>query len=162
RAKVACASPGDLLHSFRFAHLSLCLAYPMSAEKKLERLRAAWFGAPAAAREDLVESVLFEEEQERFWLVLGGHMFFQSLSAGARLDLLTLLSRSPGLTRAAIASQLGLADKPVRILLLGCAALRLLRKEGDRYFNAPMSERLLVRTSPRNILSFIELEHHII
>lgn len=134
----------------------------MDAKQKLEQLKSLWFHADSAMRDDSVERVLFEQEQEKFWLILGGHIYFQTMSAAVRLDLFSLLAKQPGLTRAQIASQLGVAEKPIRILLLGCAALGLVRKKDNGYVNSPLAQVLLTRESPKNIISFVELEHHIV
>ena len=74
--------------------------------------------------------------------LLGGHYQFQFLSTGLQLGLFRLLHREPGLSRAEIGSRVGLEELPARVLLLGCVAIGLLRKDGDRYFTTPMSEPL--------------------
>jgi SAM-dependent methyltransferase len=101
------------------------------------------------------------EEIDRLYLVLGGHIFFQTLSAAVQLDLFSLLAERGPLTRAQIASRLGVADKPVRILLLGCTALGLLRKEGEAYANSPVAQHFLTRQAPGNLLSIVEWQHFI-
>ncbi|MFB7506371.1 methyltransferase, partial [Streptomyces broussonetiae] len=58
------------------------------------------------------------------------------------LGIFALLGRSPGLTAQEIAQHTGLNHQPTRILLLGCTATGLLRKEGDGYHNTPLSEPL--------------------
>jgi len=133
----------------------------MSAESRLERLKALWNTTSGPSRTDLVEEVLFEGELDRFWLVLGGHIFFQTLRAATQLELFTLLSEHPGLTQPQIAERLRLEEKPTRILLLGCTALGLLRKQGAAYANAPLAQLYLTSESPKNIQSIIEWQHHI-
>jgi ubiquinone/menaquinone biosynthesis C-methylase UbiE len=134
----------------------------MNTTSKLEMLKNLWAHTSGKSREEFVEDLLYEEDRERFWLILGGHIFFQTLSAAVRLDLFSLLSKERGLTRSQIATHLGIKEKPARILLLGCTVLRLLRKEGTIYTNSPLAELLLTRGSPKNIISFVELEHHVI
>jgi hypothetical protein len=102
------------------------------------------------------------EEVERFYLTLGGHVFFQTLRAAARLDLFTLLSREGSLTRSQIAERLHLAEQPTRILLLGLTATRMLLKDGDRYSNSRVAEVMLTRGSPKSVLAFVEYEHAIV
>ena len=100
----------------------------------------------------------------RFELAHKGTLFLDeigTLSAAVQLDLFTLLSRRPRLTRAQIAQSLGLQEKPTRILLLGCTTLGLLKKVGERYTNSPIAEKLLSRTQPENILSVVEWQHYI-
>jgi cyclopropane fatty-acyl-phospholipid synthase-like methyltransferase len=134
----------------------------MSAADKLEILKAVWTRSTGRSREDLVEDALFEEDRQRFMLILGGHIFFQTLSAAVRFDLFTRLSERGPLPRPQVAAQLGIADKAARILLLGCTALGLVRKTDSGYANTPLSELFLTRGSPKNVLSFVELEHHVI
>jgi hypothetical protein len=134
----------------------------MDAGKTLERLKSLWFSAASEMRDDLVEQTLFEHEQEKFWLILGGHIYFQTMSAAVRLGLFALLGRQPGLTRTKIAAELGVAEKPIRILLLGCTTLGLVRKVDGGYVNSPLAQVLLTPESPKNVISFVELEHHVI
>ncbi len=70
------------------------------------------------------------------------HYRFQYLSAAFQFGLFALLGREPGLTRADIAERLEIEHQPARILLLGCTSAGLLSKDGDRYFNTPVSEPL--------------------
>ena len=91
----------------------------------------------------------------RIYQLMGGHIYFQTLSAAAQLDLFTLLAREQRLTRPQIARQLGLQEKPARILLLGCVTLGLLRKRGGFYENTRLSAHLLNRDQPRNIVPII-------
>ena len=56
---------------------------------------------------------------------------------------------------------LGIAEKPTRILLLGCTALGLLRKRGPLYSNSRLAEKLLVLDAPGNVVSIIRWQHHI-
>lgn len=70
------------------------------------------------------------------------HYHFQFLSAGFELGIFGLLARNPGLTSTEIADHTGLNHQPTRILLLGCTATGLLRKEGEGYHNTPLSEPL--------------------
>jgi precorrin-6B methylase 2 len=92
---------------------------------------------------------------------MGGHIFFQTLSAAVRLDLFTVLSKHGSMTLEEIAQRLGIAEKSARILLLGCTALGFLRKKGPRYSNTLVAKRVLTRTSPENLISVIEWQHHI-
>jgi hypothetical protein len=74
--------------------------------------------------------------------VLFGHAAFQQLNAACELGLLELLHETPGLRAEELAEQLGLADRPAQILLLGTSALGLTSRVNDRYTNAPVVEDL--------------------
>ena len=99
---------------------------------------------------------------ERLELILGGHVFFQTLRSAVDLDLFTLLSHSPGASMRRLAESASVETKPMRILLLGCTALGLIEKDGDSYHNSSLAERLLNRDSPDNIIPAIEFAHHLV
>ncbi|MCP2337296.1 acetylserotonin O-methyltransferase [Actinomadura rupiterrae] len=70
------------------------------------------------------------------------HYRFQYLSTAFEFGLFALLSQRPGLARTEIAAGLGLAEQPARILLLGCTAFGMVRKDGDRYYNTELTQSL--------------------
>jgi hypothetical protein len=125
------------------------------------RVRTLWWRAISTCERRFVEGFLLRRRIERLYLVMGGHIFFQTLSAAVQLDLFTLLSKHGALTMKEIARQLGIAEKPARILLLGCTALGFLRKVGPRYSNTLVAKRVLTRATPGNLISVIEWQHHI-
>ncbi|WP_167546891.1 methyltransferase [Stieleria maiorica] len=98
---------------------------------------------------------------DRLMLIGQGHAAFQLLWAGAELDLFSKLSKTPGLTVDQIASELDLKAQPARILLVGLTALGLLKKQGDGYSNADVSEEHLVRDKEDNILGVLGWQNHI-
>lgn len=110
---------------------------------------------------NMVERVLLRRLNQRLYLILGGHIFFQTLSAAVELDLFSLLHRHKRMTRAEIAKALECDEQPVRILLLGCTTLGLLRRSGPSYSNTMLSRTLLVRTSARNVIDIVRWQHHI-
>jgi ubiquinone/menaquinone biosynthesis C-methylase UbiE len=109
----------------------------------------------------LLERWLLRTRFERLYFVLGGHIFFQTLSAAIELDLFSLLAQHGKLTRPQIAQQLGTAEQPTRILLLGCVTLGLLRKRGVFYSNTFLANRLFVRSSRTNIVDVVRWQHYI-
>lgn len=118
------------------------------------RLQALWVSR-------VVEGVLLKRQFEKFYLIMGGHIYFQTLSAAVEFDLFGILSKHKRLTRSEIARILDIDEKPARILLLGCTSLGLLRKSGATYSNSRLAERLLVRDAPANIISVIRWQNHI-
>ena len=75
--------------------------------------------------------------------ILFGHAAFQYLHAGCVLGVFEVLERSDGLTAAELASELGLARRSARCLLLGLTSLGLLEKPGDQYRNCGLVRRLI-------------------
>jgi ubiquinone/menaquinone biosynthesis C-methylase UbiE len=124
----------------------------------IERL-AAWIGVAVQTR--IVEGLLLRRRIERLYLVMGGHIFFQTLCAAIQFDLFTMLARHGRMNRSDIARELGCAEKPIRILLLGCVTLGLIRKRGPFYSNSAFSKQLLVRDSATSIVPVIEWQHYI-
>jgi precorrin-6B methylase 2 len=109
----------------------------------------------------VIEGILLRRAYDRMYLILGGHIFFQTLSAAVELDLFSLLDEHRQMSCEEIAASLKCAQKPIRILLLGCTALRLLRKRGDSYSNTLLSSRLFVRSAARNVIDIVRWQHHI-
>ncbi len=111
------------------------------------------------------EEIMFEgvpqEEFERFYMVFGGHIFFETLHAAVEFDLFTKLSTHRRLTQSSICELLGIQRQPARILLLGLVTTGLLKKEGEYYFNSDLAEIVLTSHSPRNVLSYVKLQHHV-
>jgi precorrin-6B methylase 2 len=108
-----------------------------------------------------IERGLLRRPYEKMYLIMGGHIFFQTLSSAIELDLFSLVHKHGTMTREQIARTLNCADQPVRILLLGCTTLGLLRKRGPRYSNSALSKRLFVRSAPQNIIDIVRWQHHI-
>jgi ubiquinone/menaquinone biosynthesis C-methylase UbiE len=104
---------------------------------------------------------LTEQDENAILDLFLGMYYFQFLAAAVELDLFTLLSRSPGLTREELAGSLKLENHPTRILLLGCGAVGLLRKEGDRYFNTTGAERFFSKAHPANMVPAVRMANHI-
>lgn len=104
---------------------------------------------------------LTEQDEDAILDLFLGMYYFQFLASAVELDLFTVLSRSPGLTRDDLAEQLKLENQPARILLLGCSAVGLLRKEGDRYFNTSGAERFFSKAHPANMVPAVRMANHI-
>ena len=98
----------------------------------------------------------------KLYPILGGHVYFQTLSAAVQLDLFGELKRGGPLALPEIARRLGIEEKPARILLLGCATLGLVCKSGAQYSNSEMASRFLVSDVPGNLVDIVKLEHFII
>jgi hypothetical protein len=67
--------------------------------------------------------------------VMQGHVAYQLLWAGHKLDLFSLLSHKPGSTLTWIRGRLGLAERPASILLVGLTTLRVIRKISEEHTN---------------------------
>ncbi|RLU81340.1 methyltransferase [Streptomyces griseocarneus] len=74
--------------------------------------------------------------------ILFGGGAFQMLNAGCELGLFRLLGRRPALSQPQIAEELGLAARPVQILLLGTTALGLTARTDGLYHNGPLVDEL--------------------
>ncbi|MBP7830156.1 MAG: methyltransferase domain-containing protein [Kiritimatiellae bacterium] len=109
----------------------------------------------------LAEATLLKRTSDNLYRVMGGHIYFQTLAAAVRFDLFSLLARRKAMTLAQVAEELGLGEQPARILLLGCTALRLLRKRRENYSNTWLAARLLDRAQPGNIVPVVLWQHFI-
>lgn len=109
----------------------------------------------------IVDQVLLRRASKKIYSIVGGHIYFQTLNAGLELDLFTLLDERRQLTLEQISEALGCAVQPVRILLLGCVSLGLIRKRNGTYANTLLSGQLFLRNSSRNIIDIVRWQHHI-
>jgi hypothetical protein len=108
------------------------------------------------------EPVFSATAMERFELILGGHVFFETLFSAVDLDLFTILSRNPGASLIVLAEMAGVECKPMRILLLGCTALDLIEKRDEGYYNSSLAETFLSRDSSGNVIAAVEFAHHVV
>ncbi|HQT27429.1 MAG TPA: methyltransferase dimerization domain-containing protein, partial [Burkholderiales bacterium] len=81
-----------------------------------------------------------ELDFERLVLIMGGHTAFQILWAGVQLGVFEALSKSGGMTNEELGNATGLEPRPLRILLTGLTALRLILKDGETYRNSAAVE----------------------
>ncbi len=75
--------------------------------------------------------LLFEDHLNR---IAYGHISFELYRAGFEFGLYDLLKKKPGLRLEEVASAISLRPYPAEVLLIGVAALDLVRKEGDKWY----------------------------
>lgn len=95
-------------------------------------------------------------------LIAGGHTAFQLFWAGIQLGVFGLLSKSPGLSKAEIGKELGLAQQPTRILMTGLTALKLVIRDGDAFRNAAIVEQIFVPGKPEDMSDVMGWQYHIV
>ncbi len=135
---------------------------PKRRDSKILRLVGGLFRqAQLVFTTQLVERIILKRQKERLFLVLGGHIFFQTLSAAVQLDLFSWLHKQKRRSRSQIMEHFQIDEKPARILLLGCTALGLLRKTGDEYSNSWLADKLFVKDAPGNLIPVVLWQHHI-
>lgn len=129
-------------------------------KRRFRALLTAFYRQIAVIKEKIMLLVL-RRQTEKFYMVMGGHIFFQTLNAAIQLDLFTLLSRHGYMTRSQIAYWLGIEDKPLRILLSGLMALGILKKKGESYGNTFLANTYLNRDRKGNVAPIIDWQHYI-
>ncbi|KRV49748.1 methyltransferase [Wenjunlia vitaminophila] len=125
---------------------------PASSQGSLPEEREDDDGIPRAQEADL----------ERLSLILFGHSAFQCLNAACELGLFELLASSGPLTAQEVGDSLGLADRATDILLLGCTALGLTRKNADQYRVAPVITWLMEQGEWQHLRNTVAFEQHIV
>lgn len=103
-----------------------------------------------------------ELDWERLVLIAGGHTAFQLLWAGSELKLYDALSTRPDQTLDELAQSLGLEHQPARILLIGLAALGIVKLEEGRYRNAAVIEERMVSGKPGYVAPILGWQAHIV
>jgi hypothetical protein len=106
------------------------------------------------------ESTVRGEEMLR--LVMHGHLHFQSLWAGVALGIFDILAENGPLSVEQLGEVAGLAHQPARIVLANLCALGLIERRGDAFGNGDVARRLLVSSSPDNILDVIRWQARIV
>lgn len=103
-----------------------------------------------------------QQEVDNFLKIFGGHILFQTLRAAVEFDLFTKLSVHKQLTLVQITELLNIQKQPARILLLGLVSSGILKKNPDNtYANSRAAEIALTSHSPRNVISYVKLQHHV-
>jgi SAM-dependent methyltransferase len=69
---------------------------------------------------------------------------FKTVAAANELDLFTRIDEK-GTTAVELSTELGIECRPAEMLLTGCASLGLLERRDDRFYNAPLAQKFLVR-----------------
>ena len=103
-----------------------------------------------------------ELDLDSFLIIAAGHTAFQLLWSGIELGLYDFLSKQPESTFDNIAAALKLEPQPARILLTGLTALRVLKKEGQKYTNATIIEQMLVSDKPDSFAPVLGWQRYIV
>ncbi len=104
------------------------------------------------------EELTFEE----FLIIAGGHTAFQLMWAGVTLGVFDFLHREPHSTKDKIERELSLSAYSMRVLLEGLTALRLIKKEGDKYVNGQIVEHHLVSTADESVVDILGWQANIV
>jgi SAM-dependent methyltransferase len=83
-----------------------------------------------------------ETALDELWKLVYTSFRFPFMHAALRLDLFTLLKNRPGSSLDEITAELGLQERAGHVLLLGCCAFDLVRKEGNGYHNTAATDLL--------------------
>lgn len=83
-------------------------------------------------------------EAEHLQLIIHGATAFELLRTALEFDVFEKIEKEGGMDLPSVAAALGVEQQPARVLLLGLTALELLRRDGDRYVNTPITRRSLL------------------
>jgi 3-hydroxy-5-methyl-1-naphthoate 3-O-methyltransferase len=89
-----------------------------------------------------------------------GFYSFQTFATAVELDLFTRLAGGRRVTVDELAAELGFAHRPADLLLVACASIGLLVKDGDGYANSPLAEEYLVAGRPAYFGGFVRFCAH--
>ncbi|MFF0414207.1 methyltransferase [Kitasatospora sp. NPDC004745] len=90
---------------------------------------------------------------DELWKLVYTSFRFPFLHAALRLELFALLRERPGSTLDEIVAALGLEERAGHVLLLGCCAFDLVRKDGQAYYNTAATD--LVAGDPGEFMPVI-------
>jgi hypothetical protein len=100
--------------------------------------------------------------EELLRVVLHGHLHFQSLWAGVALRIFDILAEEGALSAAQLGEKAALAYQPIKIVLANLCALGLLERRGDTFDNGDVARRLLVSSSPDNVIDVVRWQARIV
>lgn len=103
-----------------------------------------------------------ELDLDSFFLISAGHTAFQLMWAGIELGLYDFLSKAPQSSFNDIAKHLNLEQQPTRILLTGLTVLRIIKKKGNQYTNARLTEKMLVADKPDSYAPVLGWQRYIV
>ncbi|MDN3358993.1 methyltransferase [Actinomadura sp. DC4] len=89
-----------------------------------------------------------------------GFYSFETFATAVELGLFTRLAGGRRVTVEELAAEFGFAHRPADLLLVACASLGLLEKDGDAYRNAPLAEEYLVAGRPAYFGGFVRFCEH--
>jgi precorrin-6B methylase 2 len=102
-------------------------------------------------------------DSELLFIFIHGTTVFELLRTALEFELFEHLEASGGMDIPQVAEALDVAEQPARILLLGLASLRLVRREdgNGKYINADITRRKLLRSSPRFLGPLVDVQAEI-
>ncbi|MEU5940825.1 methyltransferase [Micromonospora sp. NPDC047548] len=100
-------------------------------------------------------------EAEHLQLIIHGATAFELLRTALEFELFEKIEADGGMSLPAVAASLGVEEQPARILLLGLASLRLLRREGENYVNTPLTRRSLLPKRAGYLGPLVEIQEKI-
>jgi len=89
-----------------------------------------------------------------------GFYSFETFATAVELNLFTRLAGGRRVTVEELAAELGFEHRPADLLLVACASLGLLVKDGDAYRNSPLAEEFLVVGRPAYFGGFVRYCEH--
>jgi len=87
--------------------------------------------------------------------IVFGYATFEALFAACEVGLFAKLADQPGMTLDEVTSAIKLPRHSTRMLLLTCSSIDLVVKNGDRYYNSYISEKILIPGRPKCAIPFI-------
>lgn len=109
-----------------------------------------------------LQQPLDDLDLDSFFLIFAGHSAFQLLWAGVELGLYDLLSKNPESAFDDISHALHLEPQPTRVLLTGLTALRVIKKNNEKYTNAILIEQMLVSEKPNSFAPVLGWQRYIV
>lgn len=90
--------------------------------------------------------------------IASGFGMTKTLAAAMDLGLFTYLSKVVTATQAEVCRDLGLVDRPARMLLTACTALELLESDGEHFRNSAVAEEFLVAGKRHYFGDYVKLK----
>ncbi len=108
------------------------------------------------------DGLIWRAREAKFFELMGGHIFFQALSAGVEFDIFNLIARSERMSEEQIAFALKLDQQACRILLLTLTTAKLVRRSRQgAYSLTSIAKRYLLSDSTWKYSDCVRWQNHI-
>ncbi|MGW7518222.1 methyltransferase [Streptomyces sp. NPDC054796] len=120
------------------------------------------YGTHSGETGPAAQGSVFTQNADRFSMILFGHAAFQYLNAACELGLFELLAEKGPLTSKDIRTALDLEERAGDILLLGCAALGLVHREGPTCRLSAAITDLMERDEWTHVVNTVAFEQYVV
>ena len=119
--------------------------------------------APLIDARETIESRLSKKEWDKFFNIMNGYVYTQTMAAACEFGLFDYLQENPGASAAEICKALDFRKIDARVFLLACCSTELIERDPITfgYHNSKISEAVLTTSNPKNMVPLVKYTHDV-